>query len=113
LIPHGHFLLRELRLTATSPEGVVQPMVWIKDWDLNWQGQYRYVKPVKLSRGTRLHLVAYYDNSAGNPSNPNSPPRRVRFGPGSNDEMLGCHIQVIADRPADYEALRKKWPLAL
>jgi peroxiredoxin len=113
LIPHGHFLLRELKLTATMPDGAVQPMVWINDWDFNWQGQYRYVKPVKLPKGTKLHLIAYYDNSAGNPSNPNAPPRRVRFGLGSNDEMLGCHIQVIPDRPSDFQVLRQRWPMAL
>jgi hypothetical protein len=24
--------------------------------------------------------------------------------------MLGCHIQVIPDRPEDYPLFRKKWP---
>ncbi len=113
LIPHGHLLMRELRLVAVLPDGRVQPMLWIEDWDLNWQGQYQFLKPVKLPEGTRLRLSAYYDNSAGNLRNPNSPPRRVRYGPDSADEMLACHVQVIADRPEGHKILRKRWPNAL
>jgi peroxiredoxin/mono/diheme cytochrome c family protein len=113
LIPHGHFLMREISLLAALPDGRTVPMLWINDWDFNWQGQYRYVKPMRLPKGTKLYVDAYYDNSADNPSNPHSPPQRVRFGPGSDDEMLGCHVQVIADTPADFEVIKKKWPLGL
>jgi hypothetical protein len=36
-----------------------------------------------------------YDNSAANPRNPNSPPKRVMWGPGIQDEMAGLHVQAI------------------
>ena len=42
-----------------------------------------------------------YDNSDGNPNNPNHPPRRVGWGPDSGDEMAGLHVQVIPVRTAD------------
>jgi len=105
--------MREISFLAALPDGRTVPMFWISDWDFNWQGQYRYVKPMKVPKGTKLYVDEYYDNSADNPSNPHSPPQRVRFGPGSDDEMLGCHVQVIADSPADFEAIKKKWPLGL
>jgi len=110
VLPHAHYLLRELKVRAVLPDGAVRRLLWIKDWDLNWQGQYTYAAPVPLPRGTRIDLVGIYDNSESNPRNPSHPPRRVRFGPTSTDEMLGCHIQVIPDRPEGYAALRKKWP---
>ena len=113
LMPHAHLLLREMTLTATRPDGTIERLLWIDDWDFNWQGQYPFAKPVALPRGTELELVGIYDNSAENPRNPNSPPRRVRFGPASTDEMIGCHIQVIPDRPQDYPVFRKKWPQGL
>jgi hypothetical protein len=113
LMPHAHLLLREMTLTVTRPDGQVQRLLWIDDWDLNWQGQYHFAKPVPLPKGTTIELVGVYDNSADNPRNPSSPPRRVRFGPSSTDEMLGCHIQVIPDRPEDYPVFRKKWPQGL
>ncbi len=97
VMPHGHFLMREISLTAILPSGRVIPMLWVDDWDFNWQGQYYFARPVPLPKGTRLDVVAYYDNSAENPANPNKPPRRVKFGYASTDEMLGCHVQVIAD----------------
>jgi len=106
-------LLREMTLTITRPDGNVQRLLWIDDWDLNWQGQYHFAKPVPLPRGTVVELVGIYDNSAGNPRNPNKPPRRVTFGPASTNEMLGCHIQVIPDHPQDYPLFRKKWPQGL
>jgi hypothetical protein len=68
---------------------------------------------VALPRGTELELVGIYDNSADNPRNPNSPPGRVRLGPASTDEMIGCHIQVLPDRPQDSTVFRKKWPQGL
>jgi len=113
LMPHGHLLLREMTLTATRPDGTIERLLWIDDWDFNWQGQYHFAKPVALPRGTELELVGIYDNSADNPRNPNSPPRRVRFGPASTDEMIGCHIQMLPDRPQDYTVFRKKWPQGL
>ncbi len=113
LMPHAHLLLREMTLTVTRPDGGTQRLLWIDDWDLNWQGQYHFVRPVPLPKGTVIELVGIYDNSADNPRNPNSPPRRVRFGPASTDEMIGCHIQVIPDRVEDFRLFRKKWPQGL
>jgi hypothetical protein len=113
LMPHGHFLLREMTVTVRRPDGNVERLLWIDDWDFNWQGQYHFAKPVALPKGTELELIGVYDNSAANPRNPNAPPKRVQFGPASTDEMLGCHIQVLPDRPEDYPAFRKKWPQGL
>ena len=113
VMPHAHFLLREMKVRAVLPDGRVRRLLWIRDWDFNWQGQYQYAEPVPLPKGTRLDLVGIYDNSDANPRNPFRPARRVLFGPTSTDEMLGCHIQVIPDRPEDYSTLRKKWPAGL
>lgn len=99
VLPHGHYLMREISLTAFLPGGKIVPMLWIRDWNFNWQGQYHFARPVALPKGTRLDVVAYYDNSADNPANPSHPPRRVKVGFASTDEMLGCHLSVIADDP--------------
>jgi hypothetical protein len=110
IIPHGHRLLREISLTATLPGGRKVPMLWIDDWDFNWQGEYHFARPVSLPAGTRLDLVAYYDNSAENPSNPFHPPRRVRYGTKSDAEMLGCHVQIVAPDPRSEQILAKRLP---
>jgi hypothetical protein len=46
-----------------------------------------------------------YDNSAENPRNPNHPPKRVQWGPGSADEMAGLHLTVVPVDPDDAEEL--------
>ncbi len=103
--PHMHNLGREFRLTAHLPSGAKLPLIWIKDWDFNWQGTYRYATPVRLPKGTVICLHAVYDNSADNPKNPNDPPREVRWGEQSTDEMCLCGVQVFTDNPADLQKI--------
>jgi hypothetical protein len=101
VIPHAHYLCREMRGWAVLPSGRRVNLITIPDWDFNWQHHYRYAKPFVLPANTRLEMEFLYDNSAGNPRNPNSPPQRVIWGPGSTDEMAGLHFQVIPVRAED------------
>lgn len=97
--PHMHLIGDELKLTATLADGSVKPMIWIKNWDFNWQHQYFYATPVAIERGTKLELTATFDNSAENPRNPNSPPKAIRFGENTTDEMAGVILLVVDDHP--------------
>jgi len=76
--PHAHYLAKDMRGTATLPDGSVTSLIWIKAWDFNWQDKYRYASPVFLPRGTRLTMRFTYDNSNHNPRNPHQPARRVQ-----------------------------------
>jgi mono/diheme cytochrome c family protein len=96
IIPHAHKLCREIKTHATLPDGTDVPLLWIKDWDFNWQEQYRYAKPVRLPQGTRIDAEWIYDNSDANPRNPNHPPALVTWGEGTNDEMAELHLELIA-----------------
>jgi mono/diheme cytochrome c family protein len=100
--PHMHNLGREMKVVAVGPDGTKTPMIWIKDWDFNWQGQYLYENGVRLPKGTTLELEAFYDNTEGNPRNPNRPPKLVAWGEQTTDEMCLCGVQVVADRRLDY-----------
>ncbi len=75
VFPHMHMLGRNMTVTADLPDGAKKTLIDVPDWDFNWQGFYYYKQPVKLPAGSKLHLVAHYDNSTGNPRNPNSPPQ--------------------------------------
>jgi peroxiredoxin len=113
VVPHAHHLCREFRLAATLPDGATQPLLWITDWDMDWQDQYRYARPVRLPRGTILTLAAYFDNSEDNPRNPNKPPRRVRYGVETKDEMCACHLEFLCDDAAGQDAYKLKSPFGL
>jgi hypothetical protein len=95
VIPHAHFLCREMRGWAIFPDGSKHWLLNLKDWDFNWQDQLRYRTPIRLPADTRVEMEFVYDNSAANPRNPHSPPQRVTWGPGTDDEMAGLHVQAI------------------
>ena len=97
IMPHMHLLGKEMKVTATFPDGTTQDLVWVKDWDYRWQDSYRYREPVRLPRGTKVEVVAYYDNTSANPRNPSNPPRRVRFGEQTTDEMGFAIMEVVPD----------------
>ena len=108
IYPHAHYLGKDLRAVATLPDGSERSLVWIKDWDFNWQNAYRYRTPMRLPRGTIVRMRYTYDNTDANPRNPARPPRRVRYGGQSTDEMGNLWMQVVA-APQDLAALREDY----
>ncbi len=95
--PHMHQLGREMRMTATLPGGKIVDLIEVRDWDPGWQGTYTFEKPVPLPKGTMVKVVARFDNSA-HPRNPHSPPKVVKWGHGSTDEMCVGYIAVVKSR---------------
>jgi mono/diheme cytochrome c family protein len=96
--PHMHWLGKEMKVTATLPDGTVLPLVHVSNWDFNWQNSYVFKQPLHFPRGTRLDLEAHYDNSSGNPLNPSNPPRTVRWGEQTTDEMCLAFVAYTRDR---------------
>jgi hypothetical protein len=99
--PHMHYIGKEMKVVAETSDGKTIPLIWIKDWDFNWQGQYQYRSPIKLPKGTVIKLDAYYDNSEANPRNPSQPPKRVHWGEQTTDEMCLLAVQIVTDKNAD------------
>ncbi len=104
---HAHYLCKEMKATATLPDGSTQPLLWIKDWDFNWQDRYNYQSPVVLPKGTRIDVKLVYDNSAANPRNPRNPPQQVWWGEQSFDEMGSVTLMAQAVNKEDEPALRR------
>lgn len=97
IMPHMHFLGKEMRVTAELPDGSRKELVWIRRWDYRWQEAYRFREPPLLPKGTRVELVAFFDNSASNPLNPNRPPRAVPFGELTTNEMASVILEGIPE----------------
>ena len=95
--PHAHYLAKEMKATATLPDGTTRPLLWIQNWDFNWQDGYNYKEPVVLPKGSRIDVRISWDNSAANPHNPSNPPKRVQWGEQSTDEMgtIGFMLQPV------------------
>lgn len=103
--PHAHYLAREIRATATLPDGTSKPLLLIRNWNFHWQEFYRYAEPVALPRGTRVAMRITYDNSAGHQHHAGHTPARVLYGPRSSDEMADVWLQVIPRRSGDLRQL--------
>jgi hypothetical protein len=95
IYPHMHYLGRIVEAWATLPDGARKWLIRIPSWDPGWQAVYYYRKPVFLPRGSLISARWHYDNSRGNPRNPNAPPRRVRGGNQATDEMAHLWLQVL------------------
>ncbi len=108
---HAHYLAREMKATATLPDGSMQPILWIQDWDFNWQDRYFYKSPVMLPKGTRIAVHLSYDNSEDNPHNPHpSPAMRVQWGEQSFDEMGSVVLAAQALRAEDEPVVQRALP---
>jgi hypothetical protein len=92
-----------MKVTAYLPDGTSAPLIWIKDWDFNWQGSYVYDKPILLPKNTRVELEYTYDNSENNPRNPSHPPVRVRWGEQTTDEMALAFLVLSVPTPQEAE----------
>ncbi|MBI3869510.1 MAG: tetratricopeptide repeat protein [Verrucomicrobia bacterium] len=109
VLPHAHYLGKDLQAYALLPGGEKRWLLWIKDWDFNWQGDYKYAQPVGLPAGARLVMRYTYDNSANNPRNPSRPPKLVRHGLETTDEMAGLVFQAVARNATERSTLAKDY----
>ncbi|MFT3880141.1 MAG: hypothetical protein QM703_10835 [Gemmatales bacterium] len=98
--PHMHLIGKDMKVVATLPDGTKKPLIYVNDWDFNWQESYRYKERIALPKGTRLDMVAHFDNSASNANNPNDPPKKISWGEDTTDEMCIAFFEVSFQRQA-------------
>src|SRR5690349_20616156 len=112
IYPHAHYLGKSVEAWAVLPGGARRWLIRIRDWDINWQAVYEYKQPVALPKGSRISVRITYDNSSANPRNPNRPPKRVKTGDRSEDEMGHVWLQVLPKnkdlRPPLQEAVMRR-----
>jgi Flp pilus assembly protein TadD len=101
LYPHAHYLGRLVEVYATLPGGERKWLLKIPDWNLSWQRVFRYKQAVFLPKGSVISMRYHYDNSEGNPRNPNHPPIRVTAGNHTTDEMAHLWLQILPRGPND------------
>ena len=106
VLPHAHYLAKQMQGTAVLPSGETRSLLNIKEWDFNWQSDYRYLEPIQLPKGTRLGMRFTYDNSIQNVRNPHQPPVRVRYGLQTTDEMGELWLQLLPRNTNELRALQ-------
>lgn len=84
---HMHVRGKAFKFEVTLPGGKTETLLDIPKYDFNWQLRYDYAMPHFLPRGSTVKITAVFDNSTGNPANPD-PTKTVRWGQQTFDEMM-------------------------
>jgi len=82
-----HLRGKDMTMTAPYLGCTRETLLNVPAYDFNWQLFYYPKKNVSLPKGTRIDLVAHYDNSTANKRNPD-PNKTVTFGEASTAEMM-------------------------
>jgi hypothetical protein len=101
LTPHMHYRGKAMTISASYPDGRKEILLDVPDYNFNWQITYRPVEPLHLPKGTRIEIIAHFDNSANNPLNPD-PGKTVRWGSESSTEMMDGWIEYVDTPPTNY-----------
>lgn len=105
---HAHYIGRSMRAWAVLPDRSIKKLFYIGQWDFNWQEIYHYKKPTRVPAGSVIHVTLVYDNSADNPNNPFSPPRRITWGLESTDEMGSVLFNAVPVNESETSVFQKK-----
>jgi mono/diheme cytochrome c family protein len=93
---HMHTRGRDMHVRAVAPDGSEESLLLVPNYNFDWQQSYRWSRTGKpFAKGTRIHALAHYDNSAFNPFNPD-PTVAVRFGQETTDEMMYAFVFWVA-----------------
>jgi hypothetical protein len=94
LLPHMHLRGKDFEYRIVFPDGRSDVLLSVPRYDFNWQSNYYLEKPLDLPAGTRIDCTAHYDNSPGNPNNPD-PTKTVRWGDQTWEEMMIGFVDYI------------------
>lgn len=94
LTPHMHLRGKSMEMVVTYPDGRKETLLNVPHYDFNWQITYRAAQPIFIPKGTRLAIIARFDNSANNPRNPDAS-RPVRWGSASETEMMDGWVEYL------------------
>jgi hypothetical protein len=98
LTPHMHVRGKDMTYIAHYPDGTSETLLAVPRYDFNWQITYELAKPKLLPAGTKVEVIAHYDNSANNKFNPD-PSKEVKWGDQTWEEMMIGFWSTVVDPP--------------
>ncbi|MCU0361079.1 MAG: hypothetical protein MUF75_10245 [Bacteroidia bacterium] len=114
--PHMHLIGQSFWAFALGVDGDTIPLIRIKKWDFRWQYYYTFKHPVKLEKGSIIHVYGTFDNTAKNPNNPFHPPQSITQGNGvesmkTSEEMFQFIYTFMSYKEGDEKMdLERKVP---
>jgi hypothetical protein len=99
MTPHMHVRGKDMTYIAHYPDGRDETLLSVPHYDFNWQITYELAEPKTLPTGTKIEVIAHYDNSTNNKFNPD-PDATVRWGDQTWEEMMIGFFGTVQERPA-------------
>ena len=93
-----HVRGKDMTYIAHYPDGREETLLRVPKYDFNWQISYELAEPKVLPKGTRLEVIAHFDNSMGNRFNPD-PNQAVKWGDQTWEEMMIGFFATVQDLP--------------
>jgi hypothetical protein len=103
--PHMHLRGKAMQMSAILPNGQVQILSAVKEFNFNWMSSYLYADDAAplLPKGTIIKVEAWHDNTSANKNNPD-PNVWVGYGDRTVDEMAHAWVNVTYMGDDDYKA---------
>ena len=105
LWPHAHLRAVAARYEAFYPDGTQELLLFVPQYDQEWQTTYLYNQPKPIPAGTRVEATIWYNNSAARALERGfSSQQAVRFGGATTDEMMLGFLNYTHTEPIDFAA---------
>lgn len=103
--PHFHLRGKAMGVEAIFPDGHIQQVSYVGNFNFNWMTNYIYADDAApaFPKGTIIHVSAWYDNTSANKNNPD-PEQWVGYGDRTVDEMAHAWMNVVYLTDAEYQA---------
>ncbi len=96
IAPHMHYRGKSMRVWYQPPGAEEETMLFVPNYDFNWQTTYAFEAPMKIPAGSKFRMESVHDNSSGNPHNPD-PTRHVKWGEETHNEMSIAFLPHTVD----------------
>ncbi len=95
---HMHVRGKAFKYELITADGRTETLLDIPRYDFNWQLQYDLAQPKFVAAGSTMKISAVFDNSRGNPANPD-PTKVVRWGEQTSEEMMIGYVEHFTPWP--------------
>jgi hypothetical protein len=92
--PHMHYRGKSQTVEITRPGMDPEVILSVPNYEFEWQTQFKFLKAVPLPAGTKMKIIAHFDNSENKRGNPDAT-KTVRWGTPSKAEMMDGWIEYI------------------
>lgn len=112
ITPHMHyrgksFFVKSRMAGKAGAADEERPLLNVPNYDFNWQHTYKFSSPKPLSEIDSLEIEAAFDNSSGNPFNPN-PEEWVLWGDQTWEEMSVAFFEIAVPRKKASDRKRRR-----